>query len=406
MTDTKTIPLYISSEYRTPGSTSSSDFKIALRKDLRNLRRVNPASVEYTNTLYNIDTNNNTLYVVVPNFGHFQINTLPITVGVKTFADLATEVETELNTIGFNMVWTVTYDDPAYPKKFKFEVVRTPTQPPPYTTDIGLPLMQVTQLSRYMGIDTINGIIISEEYKLGGVAPFFDRLIFVSNNVPSLYASTLYITSTVLSNNINTSYIESENKTITLEGKDGEMTIYESDFENFVAPLTPKTATVPPGSYQIDTMIGILSQEMSDFFIGAVPQYHWTRNGKKITVTQNNPTQNYLLIESTSPLLETLGFTTIQTGVVTGNPSSGTAFSIIEGASEVDLSVFNNVIGKVPLPQELFGSIVYNQSFKDENDLAPGFTATEIDIQLRYPDETVVTNSSDWSMTLLCDVNS
>lgn len=203
------IPLYINSKDRTDTSDLTTDFTVSLRKSLRNISSYDITDVVVPTTFTNININNNNLIANIT-VGTSSTQFIVI-LDSKTYTNttLAAELEAELNAnatvVIYGMVWTVTYN--ATTDRFEISVV----YPAGATVTWSIEIL-------YTPIVDVIG------WGGGGATPttftavLTDSLSLPPSRAPDLsLPKWLTVTSTRLTDSINTSYIKSFTKSFGID---------------------------------------------------------------------------------------------------------------------------------------------------------------------------------------------
>lgn len=208
------IPLYISSKDRINRGDSTTNFTVTLRKDLRNISSISVSNVGIPRTYTNINKNNNTLLITFSAEGP---ETIPfsITISVEakdyTGATLAVALQTalDLNTtsVEIGLDWTITFDDDTGFYAFAVQY------------DAGASITWNVSLTYTPLIDIIGigeGGTTEDSYNYSATET--DLLAIPVNRRAALFNNLqLNITSTALTNDINTSYVTSLAKSFTVD---------------------------------------------------------------------------------------------------------------------------------------------------------------------------------------------
>lgn len=402
--ETKTIPLYIDSAYRdNVESTNSNDYTLSLRKTIRRVRRATVASVEIPKTFDNIHTNNHIFMVVIEKLGVQSVNTVELPIECNVLLEsVAFALKAGLQLIN-DVTWDVIYVTQTC------KIVITATRTSTDITDIFL-------------IPGPANNAIGYPYKTSGVitTPAGNPVHTFTSNVINLIPTHLILTSTTLSNFINTSYIKSTSKTIKIDSTNNELKINEWTTVNDRNPGNSYTSIVIPfGFYMLRTIGVIIETYLSNQHNKYTVLFNDSR--MEISLEKTPPvsvTNSTFSIDPTSSICKVLGWEDFplpinSQGVVkyTGNT--------------IEMSVFNNMLYKIPLSSNISNTysytpngvlissnniadnIIYSQNMlRNENDYAAGFSMDKIDIQIRYPNEMLVDlNNAEWSATLLIDTN-
>lgn len=376
-TQTKTIPIYIDSNDRDKVlSKSSTDFVMTLHKTLRNVRRVDIATVETEHSWYNIDINNNSMLLFFNNNGVDGVGQLTIPIGEYNTETLRAAIELALNSN--NGGWTITFNPFTFKYTFNF---------PSFSVITGLGLS--------------NFYIIPLGH-LGTMMGFTSDIIevkatFTSDSIVSINPYRyLFIKSSALANNINTSYISSFKKPFILNITNNRFSvIIPSISSTLVLPLT-----VPYlGSYSIE-QISLVLEKMLNYGTGYFAIKSWkvifNRNTKKITISNNT---HPFYIESVDTLASVLFNIPISTTFVP---------ALSQTSNEINFSLHKNVIAKVNVlntnfaTQHIFNTLTVNQ----ENDYGKSVNLDNIDFQLvDIYDRAMDLNGKGISFSLLASGN-
>jgi len=351
-TQTKTIPIYIDSNDRDKVlSKSSTDFVMTLHKTLRNVRRVDIATVETEHSWYNINVNNNSILLFFKLNGVDSIGRISIPVGEYNTETLRAALELAFNTAGGS--WTITFNS----FTFKYTIN--------YPSFVNSP----------QGLS--NFYIVPSGY-LGTMMGFTSDVIeikstFTSDSIVSVNPHKyLFIKSLALANNINTSYITSFRKPFILEGNNNVIAfIVPSIHSNLLYPIQ-----VPYlGSYSIEQIIIIL-EIMLNFGAGYYGIRSWSvilnKDTKKMTISNNT---HPFYVESTDTLSSKLLNIPISTTFVP---------ALSQTSNEINFAMHKNVIAKVNVLNTNFATQhVYNAlTISQENDYGKSINLDSIDFQL------------------------
>lgn len=243
------VPIYINSKDRNDyKNTSSTDFSVSLRKSIRNISSVDVSEIVIPKTQLLISDGNNKLT------GYFCVNDLktPILIvinkGNYTIAELTTEILNKLNasdiTILFSLSWTLVYNI----STFKYTSTITYNQGG-YINLWGLEL-DYTPLVNILGLGS--GYDEMTPYKVGSNTILeigFTRAI-------NMTASLKYnITSSILTNNINTSYMKSNNKVFNMDSKNNTIDINTRQLMNHTLYTLPDSTLAKNNEYGRYTVI-------------------------------------------------------------------------------------------------------------------------------------------------------
>jgi hypothetical protein len=402
--ETKTIPLYVDSAYRDgAGSTNSNDYILSLRKTIRRVRRATIASVEIPKTFDNIHTNNNVFMVVIEKFGILTVNTIEIPVECNILLEsVAFVLKNELLLLDPDITWDVVYVSQKC--SITIEAIRTSVD----VTDVFL-------------IPGPANHVMGYSFKTSGVVTFeagnyVHRFI---SSVINLIPTHLIITSTSLSNFINTSYINSTSKTVKIDSTNNELKITEWTTVNDRNPMSYTSIVIPSGFYMLRTIGSVVETYLSDMYNKYTVLFNDTRMGISLEKTppaiESNSTFS---IDPSSSMCEVLGWVDFPLPV----DMQGVVEYI---GNTIEMSVFNNMLYKIPLnsnisnthsytptgvlisSNNIVDNVIFSQNIlRNENDYAAGFSVDMIDLQLRYPNEMLVDlNNAEWSATLLIDTN-
>lgn len=306
------IPLYINSKDRVSTSDRTTDFTIALRKDLRNIGNISVSNVGIPRTYTNVNNNNNALQMVFTTEGQETIE-FPITIRLTnkeyTGSTLATELQSAFDSnqasIAVGLVWTVAFNTDL--DFFTISVVY----------DIGSSItwsinFTYTPLVDVLGIGS--GGTTDDSYAYDAVNT--DTLTIPINRRAMLFNNLqLNITSTALTNNINTSYVTSLAKAFSVDADNGIIAF------DVAMGLTKKSFQLDLGSDSIgDIFFGrscAISGDGSVVVVGAYADDGYT--GAVYTFTTRPNTIDYFQKPS--------GMKT-QTTLVTANGQEGTSVAI------------------------------------------------------------------------------
>lgn len=228
------IPLYFNSSDRVNIDDSTTDYTIKLRKSIRNISSIDVSNVGIPKNYTNINKNNNILLVtfksgnaVVRTTGIVEEKSMSITVPVQNYSggELQLTVESLLNTntdsLSLGLVWSIIYDnDTGY---YEVSVVYPGGGLIYWSIEfIYTPLLDVlgigsgkttTAIYSTVGTETL---IIDNTTNIKGD---YNRKSQLYNNIH------LNITSKVLTNNINTSYISSFGKSFNIDNNNDSIDI-------------------------------------------------------------------------------------------------------------------------------------------------------------------------------------
>jgi hypothetical protein len=367
---TKTIPIYIDSNDRDPGiSTSATDFTTTLHKTLRNVRRIDIASVELTHSWYNVDSNNNTLLLAVFFGGVEGLLSPSIPVGEYNVESLRVAIQLALNSLGgFPTTSTVTFNALTY----KY-TINTPFQA--YIFSSGY-------LSEMMGIY---------------IRPFAYSFSTTSNGiVTTIPHKYLFIKSSALANNINTSYVSSVNKYIVITAANNTLAILVPS----ISSTLMLTLVFPYlGSYTTDQLILILGRMLNyppGFFGSTAWSVSFDHSKKKVTISNG-----------TLPFYITSNDTMAST--VFNIPRSTTNIAALKQTGDIiDFSMHKNVIAKIRVSNTIFATqhVFDVESFKQENDYGKRLDLNALDFQVVDAYDRVINlNGKGVSFTLLVSSN-
>jgi hypothetical protein len=398
--ETKTIPLYVTSSSRDISSASSSDCSIRLRKTLRRARRTTVASIEIPHSMYSIHNNNNIFsitYISLTNI-HNIIN-INLDTGCYTNpTTIASLLETQLNIDASDWLWTVTYST----TKCNFVIVADMNG----VQITGDPSLLPTSLNKFLGFEFVTASVIT------GSVP--NRVYTFTGTAFTLWPTHLVLTSTKLSNFIDTSYIVSTAKNIMIDVTNNTIWIAEwtNGFNDRNPGGTYTKITIPVGNYTPSslalTLQFLFNWEWNTYTV------IWDTLLFKFKVSLTFPTAGdsnggtFTINSLTSTALTVLGWELFpdpvsDPGFNTENTRGETTFT----GSQIDASIFNNYLAKIKLNTTIPGDIIIDvTNHRSENSYPTGFDVDDFDLQIRYPDETIVDlNGSNWSCTLLVDVN-
>jgi hypothetical protein len=393
--ETKTIPLYVDSSYRDDAdSTNSNDYTLSLRKTIRRVRRATVASVEIPKTFDNIHNNNNIFLIVIEKSNDRRIHIIKLPIECNILLEsVAFALKNELQLIQEDITWDVIYVSQTCKmiitaKRNNEDVTDIFLIPGPANTAIGYSVKT-------------NGVVTIESGKT--VHKF-------TSSVINLIPTHLIVTSTILSNFINTSYINSTSKTVKIDSSNNELKIKEWGTN----PITDRTIVIPSGFYMLRDIGNIIEEYLS----GVNNKYTVLFNGTHMEVYLENIGSITFSIDPESSICKVLGWEDF--------PLPDDMKGVVEHTGNIiEMSVFNNMLYKIPLnsnistihsytpngvlisSNNIVDNIVYSQNMlRNENDYASGFSLDVIDLQLRYPNEMLVDlNNAEWSATLLIDTN-
>jgi hypothetical protein len=280
------------------------------------------------------------------------IGQLTIPVGEYNTETLRAALELALNT--GNAGWTITFN----PFTFKYT--------------FNYPAFSVNK-----GLGVSDFYIVPSGY-LGSMMGFNSDIIEVKSNFTSDSTVSinphkyLFIKSSALANNINTSYITSFRKPFTLEGSNNVIAfVIPSIFNNLLYPIQ-----VPYlGSYSIEQII-IIINIMLNYGAGYCGIKSWNvtlnKDTKKITISNNT---HPFYIENTDTLSSKLFNIPVSTTFVPALSQTG---------NEMNFSMHKNVIAKVSVLNTNFATQhVYNAlTISQENDYGKSINLDKIDFQL------------------------
>lgn len=212
------VALRINSRDRTNISDSTTDFKIALQKSLRNIAAVNVAGVVIPRNDTLIGPNNDTLT------GEIHIDNIinPFSVSIVrtnyTAASLATELQTELNANTDMLSYGITFAVSYVTLSNRMNIVATYPLGVTKTWEI---VIDYTSLRDVIGIGAPGTTSQTFTAPAGSTT-----LAITCPRAPSLVRALTYnITSNILTNGINTSYIASLGKQFQITGSNGTLVI-------------------------------------------------------------------------------------------------------------------------------------------------------------------------------------
>ena len=206
------VPLYISSKDRVPGSTSSADFKIKLRKNLQNIETIKVSALSIPSVINTVNSGNNKFtfgFFTGSNDYNIQTDTLTLTTGDYTYTSLATEFQSKLNTstVSTNngLTWSVVYNSSA--EVYDITISKS------VSGDWSIQIVY-NHFADVIGIGDANftygyfNITVSSS----------TNMTITSNRRPNLIPLLSYnITSTALTNGLNTSFVKSLGALFTIE---------------------------------------------------------------------------------------------------------------------------------------------------------------------------------------------
>jgi hypothetical protein len=246
MTDQNNIiPLYINSLDRTSATDSTTNFTIALRKDLRNVHSLSVSKVAIPNATTIINVNNNNLGGYISVSGVSTPFDIEIDNGNYTETTLASELNTKFNANNisalFGLVWTIGYDTAI--ERITMSVV--------FPGGGILPSWSIafeySVLVDFIGIGS--GGTTTQTFTAPtppNIAPTSNLNILCLRKPTTVYPVAYSITSNELTQSINTSYVASLAKNFTVSssnntiGIDATMTI-----SNINEPIALGTGAIP-----------------------------------------------------------------------------------------------------------------------------------------------------------------
>lgn len=363
---TKTIPLYINSEDRDPDlSTSESNFVISFHKTLRNVRRIDISSVEIPHSWYNVDANNNTIMATATIFGTDIFIVTTIDVGEYTTETLRSTMSSVLNNLGVG-TWTVAFDEPTY----KFTI-----------TASGLPFT-----FRILNSGSLNEM-------LGFKSPptSFTSSVTSDSLVDTQPHRFLFLKSSRLANNINTSYVSSLAKSWIISS-----TVNDS----FVVTTAGGTFTfaMPAfGSFTTEQIAEIMEVNFNiNNFAGSGTWLVRLNRTTKIVTISNSDTPFYV---NSADTLATFAFNWRTTS---------TTMALSNTGNRINYGMHNNVVRKILVANTAFATEkVYDfRQFEQENDYGNRFNIETVDFEITDAhDRTLNLNGKGISFTLLVSSN-
>lgn len=403
------ISLYVNSRDRDViESKSSTDFTIKLRKTLRNVNQINITNVCIPDTIYTINSNNNTLNYTygVTNVAAF-IHSVKLDVGNYTADELASALEVQLNAqtssnIVANTVWHVSY----IAKTNKFNIVGNIGELNPGDTT-GVDGQRVrfilteTELSNILGIGdgTQNEYIdlVEDIDTSSGPVPLVITIGKQSDLKP---LKALYITSKTLTDSINTSYVSSLKKKVEITD---ENNLIEFITKDSLGNEYPDSRTITKGIYSYETLAYIISIS--------------TTGSPSYPNSPTNPSNNYRVYLLTTfenniltirPYYSSYTISFLKTSTITstiGFDSLSEDFVPSLSGNTLDLSVVNNTVAKIN-EHSIDGIIRSNISTIEAREYKPGLSFDSIDIQLRNEYDRIIDNGNvDWTFTIFATIN-
>jgi hypothetical protein len=372
---TKTVPIYIDSNDRDKAvSKSSTDFVIKLHKTIRNVRRVDIATIEINHSWYNIDINNNSILLLFDINNTSAIVKITIPIGEYTIETLRSAIESALTIRTAPAVWTITFDSFNY--KYTFNV----SGPNTGTTLTNFYMIPSGHLWSMMGF-TSNIIEVKNTFVSDGIVSMSPNKYF-------------FIKSATLSNNINTSYVSSFDKTFVSTIKNNNFAIripYFSTSAVFQLPIDFF------GSFTIEQNVVLLDTALryGPGFLGIITwKAALDKNTKKVSIS--NTTYSFY-IDNTDTFASNMF----------SMPKNTTA-ALSQTGNVIDFSMHKNVIAKISIPNTTFSSQNINQVsiIKNENDYGRSINIDSIDFQLVDAfDRSVDLNGKNISFSMLVSSN-
>ena len=216
------IPLYINSADRIDVNDSTTDFTIRLYKTLRNISTLTVSEVVIPRNDTVINPNNNTLEGNVDIDGVLTDFSITLTNGNYTETTLAAELKTQLDaaeiTSTFGFTWSVSYDSATQ------RMLISLTYPQGATLNSwGFDILY-TAIVDVLGLGDAGTTTRSFKTSLN------DGLTITTGRAPVIQRALLYnITSTALTNSINTSYVSSVAKSFNIDTSNNTIQIQTTE---------------------------------------------------------------------------------------------------------------------------------------------------------------------------------
>jgi hypothetical protein len=398
------VALYVSSSDRYYGqSKSSTDFVVRMSKTITNVSNIEVTDVVIPKSYYNVNINNNTFRYRVNKFPYSESFTVIVPPYNYTKTSLAAAFQVALNNtfsdesgrpiswVGLDS-WEVSYDSAS--DIFKLDVLATQ-----YISSLTVRI-QTGSLANLLGLGTGSEDILNytSGSQLENPAPSPVIILSIYNTRFKLLEHHRYlvISSNILTQDINTSYINSSKKLIEIDSTNNllEYDTYQYDSNNNPFVVGNISVNLKNGFY---TQSEIATSLTSAIFEENSPPDQNNNISVAFSVniyTISKTSRNYLL-KNTSTILDVLGFQLIPIDIITGSVS-GTI---------VNTSIHNNILSKV-ITHNVYPFIFSNNVNIDRRDYAPGFSFNLFDLQLRNErDQIVDLNGEEWSCSIVCDIH-
>ena len=398
------ISLYINSRDRdVVKSNSSTDFTVNLRKTLKNINQVNITNICIPNTIYTINSNNNVLDIVygirdVAEYPH----SIKIPEGNYTNHELASEIEDifnnqiDKNSYNAGTKFYVYYNE----NTNVFTIVAKIGESESYSTDdlIGNTvrlIIRETELSNMLGIgDNTKAEYLYQVDNVNLTGGPVSLTVTAERQADLNPVKTFYITSKVLTDSINTSYVESLKKRIEI-----------TDENNVIDFITIRNGIeysdsrrIIKGTYTYETLALVINASTTR-------SETWEPPADTFVVLNAEFKNDRMFISPYNDGIEVKWLQTSTFSPVIGFDRLSEDFkSVLEG-DILDLSGVNNVIAKIN-EHPINGIIRSNNNTIEERRYRPGLAIDYIDIQLRNEYDAIVDNGNvDWSFTVAVTIN-
>jgi len=216
------IPLYFNSRDRVNINDQTTDYTIRLHKDLRNISSISVSNVGIPRTYTNINRNNNVFLITFFTEGIIDTNTtFNVEIPTRDYTELELQtilqdvLDVSQDSIAIGLDWTITYDTDLrfYSLSVQYDPGASITWGISFT---------YTPLVDVIGIG--NGGTTNNSYLF--TATNTDTLIIPVNRKTTLNNHLQFnVTSNVLTNDINTSYITSLAKSFTINNENNEVVL-------------------------------------------------------------------------------------------------------------------------------------------------------------------------------------
>jgi hypothetical protein len=404
MSETR-VALYINSADRNYAqSTSSTDFVIDLSKTIRNVTDVEVTDIVIPKTYFNINTNSNVFKYSATFFTTIKESfTVIVPPSNYTKTELAAALELSLNntvsdnggnplsSVGIDS-WSVTYN--TISNIFTLNVLSTSFLNP---GSLQITIIY-TGLSNSMGIGIGNEdlIVFNSISQPLNPSPAPVEVISIQNSrfKQLQHHQYLVISSTILTRNINSSYINSSRKIIKIDSSNNLLEYDTFLYDGSGTPFIVGNASVTLGSglYAISELAVLLNIAINESpTISATNKIFLSYDDVFIFTKGNRD----FVLKASSTILNVMGFYTLPSSIIT---------SSITGEI-VDKSINNNILTKIVNQNTVDPFIVSNGINIEKRTYDPGLSFEGFDLQLRDDRDRVVDlNGEDWSCTVVCTI--